>query len=59
MKTDLSRINHNIRNGGIKKSFVAKKIGISEPYLSLILNGKRPLPGKVKEDLFNLLKIEA
>ena len=43
-----------IRENGIKQSWIAKRLGISAPYLSLILNRKRRLTEKT-EDAFNLL----
>ena len=43
-----------IKENGIKQSWIAKKLGISAPYLSLILNRKRRLTENM-EDNFNLL----
>ena len=43
-----------IRENGIKQSWIAKKLGISAPYLSLILNRKRRLTEEM-ENHFSLL----
>ena len=43
-----------IRENGIKQNWMAKRLGISESYLSLILNNKRRLTKEMEID-FNLL----
>ena len=39
---------------GIKQSWVASKVGISQPYLCLILSGNRNLPDTVAARLVEL-----
>ena len=43
-----------IKKNGIKQSWIAKRLGISAPYLSLILNRKRRLTAEM-ENHFSLL----
>ena len=43
-----------IKKNGIKQSWIAEKLGISAPYLSLILNRKRRLTAEM-ENHFSLL----
>ena len=43
-----------IKENGIKQSWVAERLGISAPYLSLILNKKRRLTEEM-ESHFSLL----
>jgi plasmid maintenance system antidote protein VapI len=43
-----------IKKNGIKQSWIAEKLGISAPYLSLILNRKRRLTEEM-EDHFIIL----
>lgn len=40
---------------GIKKSFIAKKLGISNALFSLFINGKQPLQKPEIEKLENLI----
>jgi|TARA_R100001530_G_scaffold121926_1_gene89444 transcriptional regulator with XRE-family HTH domain len=44
-----------IKRNGIKQSWIAKKLGISGSYLSMILNRKRRLTEKMKDDFSQLL----
>jgi transcriptional regulator with XRE-family HTH domain len=49
------------REGGLTQEAAAKALGVSQPYLSLLENGDRPLTQKVKNKavrLFNLSPIE-
>jgi len=52
---DLARIKERLRILDDKKKKVAKIIGITDVYLSYILNGKRPLTSYVKTKLFDYL----
>ena len=45
-----------IKENGIKQSWIAKKLGISEPYLSMILNRKRRLTEEMENDFSLLVK---
>ena len=45
-----------IKENGIKQSWIAKKLGISAPYLSLILNRKRRLTEEMENDFSLLLE---
>jgi len=42
------RFKRDIYNKGLKVSFLAEKVGISQPLLSLYLNGKRKMPNDVE-----------
>ena len=45
-----------IKRNGIKQSWIARKLGISGAYLSMILNKKRRLTEKMKDDFSQLLE---
>ena len=45
-----------IRNKGIKITFIADKLGISQPLLSMYLNGTRNMPNEIKTKVEKLLK---
>lgn len=45
-----------IKEKGLKQSFLAKQIGVTESYFSLALNGKTKFSEKRKEQLNQLLK---
>ena len=47
--------NKEIKNKGLKKSWIAEKIGISNTRLSFYLTGTRPMPEDVKKDLMAIL----
>jgi predicted transcriptional regulator len=49
-------INKKIEKLGVKKQFVAKKIGISRELLSYYLNEKRPMPEHIKAKLYGFIK---
>lgn len=45
-----------IKNKGLKISWLAEKIGVSQPYLSMCLSGKRTLGNGKQLKLKELLK---
>ena len=45
-----------IKENGIKQSWIADKLGISAPYLSLILNRKRRLTEEMENHFVVLVK---
>ena len=45
-----------IKENGIKQSWIANKLGISAPYLSLILNRKRRLTEEMENHFTTLVK---
>ena len=45
-----------IKQKGLKISWIADKIGISQPLLSMYLNGTRDMPFVVESQLKNILK---
>ena len=45
-----------IKRNGIKQSWIAKKLGISGAYLSMILNRKRRLTEEMENDFSLLLE---
>lgn len=45
--SDVDAIRVSIRASGLKQAYIAKALGVSAPYLSLIRNGKRPLPERL------------
>jgi len=55
VQEDLQRIKERLRILDDKKKKVAKVIGITDVYLSYILNGKRPLTSNVRNKLFDYL----
>lgn len=48
-------IHERIRELGIKKKWLAKKIGISNVLLSYYLTGSRPMPDKIKKKILEIL----
>ncbi len=57
-KKDLKRIVEKLKILDDKKKKVARTIGITDVYLSYILNGRRPLTDKMKAKLFDYLDLE-
>lgn len=55
---DLERVLEKLKILDDKKKKVAKTIGITDVYLSYILNGRRPLTDKMKGKLFDYLGLE-
>ncbi len=55
---DLERIIKKLKILDDKKKKVARTIGITDVYLSYILNGRRPLTDKIKVKLFDYLDLE-
>ena len=47
--------NKRIKEKGLKKSWIAKNIGISNVLLSYYLTGTRPMPDHIKENLKKVL----
>lgn len=45
-----------IKNKGLKISWLAEKIGVSQPYLSMCLSGERNLDKEKEDKLKELLK---
>ena len=45
-----------IKNKGLKIVWLADKIGVSQPLLSMYLNGDRSMPKEVESKLKKLLK---
>ena len=45
-----------IKNKGLKIVWIAEKIGVSQPLLSMYLNGDRTMPKEVESKLKKLLK---
>lgn len=52
---DTDRIKEYLVNNGIKQSWVAKQLSISDTYLSLILSGDRVPPEWFESDINMLL----
>lgn len=55
---DLKRIIRKIKRDDVKKKKIAKDIGITDVYLSYMLNSKRPLTKNMKEKLFERLNLK-
>lgn len=55
---DLKRIVEKLKILDDKKKKVARTIGITDVYLSYILNGRRPLTEKMKAKLFDYLDLK-
>lgn len=55
IQNDLTRIKDRLKILDDKKKKVAKIIGVTDVYLSYVLNGRRPLTPKVKSKLFDYL----
>jgi transcriptional regulator with XRE-family HTH domain len=44
-----------IKRKGLKISWLAEKVGISQPLLSMYLNGKRRMPDVIEKKIHKLL----
>lgn len=51
----MEKIKLKIKQKGLKISWVAKQIGISQPSLSMYLNGNREMPIEIKNKINKLL----
>lgn len=47
----------SIKESGLKKKWIANKIGVSSVFLSYCLNGKKKLPKDREEQIVKLLKL--
>ena len=47
--------NKRIKDKGLKKSWIAEQIGVSNTRLSFYLTNTRPMPEEVKRDLIEIL----
>lgn len=56
--TNTQLLNQIINNKGIKKTYIAKKMGIARQTLSLKLNGKRGFNQYEIKDICDLLDID-
>lgn len=45
-----------INEKGLKVSWLANKIGVSQPYLSMMLKGKRHMTNEIETKIKSLLK---
>ena len=45
-----------IKNKGLKISWIAKQVGISQPLLSMYLNGSRSMPEQIEKKIKEVLK---
>ena len=54
----MEEVNDLIEKSGYKKKWIADKMGISEVYLSYMLNGRRRLTERRKKQIVELLKIK-
>lgn len=48
-------LKEQIRDRGIKISWIAQKVGVSQPLLSMYLNGDRSFPDEIKKQIKQLL----
>ena len=54
----IKKINEAIEERGIKKCWVAKKIGVGSPFLSDCLNGNKVLPTEREDQIILLLNLK-
>ena len=54
----MDEIKELIKSSGLKKKFIAAKLGIHPAYLSQVLSGSVPLTERLKERIINLLSQE-
>jgi predicted transcriptional regulator len=45
-----------IKDRGLKISWIAKKVGVSQPLLSMYLNGSRTMPEDIERKIKEILK---
>jgi predicted transcriptional regulator len=51
----MNNLKKELKKRGIKISWVATKIGVSQPLLSMYLGGKRTIPADVEKKINTLL----
>lgn len=51
----MNRLKIKIKQKGLKISWIANQIGISQPALSMYLNGKREMPKEIEIKLNKIL----
>ncbi len=49
-------LKQKIKDKGLKIVWIAEKIGISQPLLSMYLNGTRQMPEEIKRSIEKLIK---
>lgn len=52
----MDKLKRKIKNKGLKITWIADQLKISQPSLSMYLSGKREMPSHIKLSLENLLK---
>jgi hypothetical protein len=52
VETEAQAIDVSIRMAGMKAQAVADSLGCSEPYVSMLRNGKRPIPQDARRERF-------
>ena len=48
------RVREAIKSSGLKQKFIAKKLGISETYLSLLLKGDYDMSDSIRQRIMSL-----
>ena len=49
-------LKQKIKNRGLKIKFIAEKVGVSQPLLSMYLNGKRKMPESIHDNIEKILE---
>lgn len=49
-------IKKRVKNSGLKSTFLAKKLEIGAPHLSMMLSGKATMPTEIKFKIMELIK---
>lgn len=55
--TDIDRIGDRIDLLGLKRKYVAKKVGVTEVWFSYVMNGKQPLGEDLRKKIFDYLDL--
>lgn len=56
IETQAQKLQREIKEVGLRKSFVAEKIGISSAYLSNMFNGTSNMPEEVRNKITEIIK---
>lgn len=52
----MEQLKQRIKDSGLKQKFVAEKVGVSEAYFAMMINGQVEMPEIVRNKVNELLK---
>lgn len=52
----MKELKQKIKDCGLKQKFVAEKVGLSEAYFAMMINGQVDMPEQIRNSVNNLLQ---